>query len=55
MILKLMVMMMMVSVDVNEVADYIFHVEGDDKEAEGDQEEGEEDDENEICTEDQDN
>ena len=41
------------SVDANKVADYIFHVEGDDKEAE-DQDEGEENDENEIYSEDED-
>ena len=55
MILKLMVRIMMmmmmqisnaeeVSVDASEVADYMFVVEGDDKEAEEDQDEGEEND-----------
>ena len=42
------------SVDANEVADYIFHVEGDDNEVE-DQDEGEENDEDEIYSEDEDN
>ena len=39
------------SVDANEVSDYIFHVEGDDNEVE-DQDEGEENDEDEIYNED---
>eukprot|EP00731_Ephydatia_muelleri_P007924 Em0004g262a len=42
------------SVDANEVADYIFHVEGDDNKVE-DQDEGEENDEDEIYSEDEDN
>ena len=42
------------SVDANEVADYIFHVEGDDNEVE-DQDEGEENDEDGIYSEDEDN
>eukprot|EP00731_Ephydatia_muelleri_P003208 Em0001g3208a len=42
------------SVDANVVADYIFHVEGDDNEVE-DQDEGEENDEDEIYSEDDDN
>ena len=42
------------SVDANEVADYIFHVEGDDNEVE-DQDEGEENDEDKIYSEDEDN
>ena len=43
------------SVNANEVADYTFDVEEDDKKAEEDQDEGEEDDENGIYSEDEDN